>query len=198
MNILAVGAHPDDIEVGCSAALLNYTSKGHSAVCVCMTSPNHIRYNEFVKSCSLMGCISVNYMADDTKLKCDYKTINALEQYKLQYKPDLVFAPYPKDTHQDHRNLSNAVLAAMRYSRNLLFYEGLTSIDFLPTVFFDIDDELYQKKLKVLNAHKSQVQRTNIEGISLFRAVTAMAIFRGLQGRTKYAEGFVPVRWYLT
>jgi len=197
MNILAIGAHPDDIEIGCAGTLIRLQYAGHKVICLCMTAANHIRFGEFLNACKVMKATPIHYLGEDTKLNCNSDLINTLEVYREKFKPGLVFTHFPNDTHQDHRNLSNAVLAAMRYIRNLLFYESLTSIDFNPTIFSDIKEVFYKEKMKVVQAHKSQLQRTNIRDLSLEKATNAMAIFRGLQGRVKYAEGFVPIRYFM-
>ena len=49
---------------------------------------------------------------------------------------------YPEDTHQDHRALAEATLSATRYIRNVLFYEGPTTVNFQPNVFVDISNLL--------------------------------------------------------
>ena len=197
MNILAVGPHPDDIEIGCGGTLTRMSHAGHNVTCVCMTAADHNRYNEFLSACKIMNVRPIHFMAEDTKLEYGFNLINTLEVFRREHAPDLVFAPFPNDTHQDHRSLGKAMLAAMRYSQNLLLYESLTTIDFKPTVFSNIKEVWYKEKLRVVREHKSQLARTNITGVSLTRAVVAMAAFRGLQGRVKYAEGFVPVRYFM-
>jgi len=79
--------------------------------------------------------------------------------------PDLIFVHYEEDTHQDHRALAEATITATRYIRNVLFYEGPTTQDFSPTVFVDIKNTM-DMKLAAILAHHSQVQKTNIEGLS--------------------------------
>jgi len=53
------------------------------------------------------------------------------------------------------------------------------------------------KKLACLEAHVSQVMNTNIEGMSIVEIARSAAHFRGIQGRVQYAEGFMPVRYFL-
>jgi hypothetical protein len=49
----------------------------------------------------------------------------------------------------------------------------------------------------MLLAHQSQVQKTNIEGLSITDIVRSTAIFRGIQGRVQFAEAFVPLRLFI-
>jgi LmbE family N-acetylglucosaminyl deacetylase len=80
--------------------------------------------------------------------------------------------------------------------RNVLFYEVPTTVNFSPLVFVDIRDTL-EKKIDSLLAHHSQVMKTNIEGLSIADVVKSTAVFRGIQGRVQYAEGFVPLRLFV-
>ncbi|MEW6042427.1 MAG: PIG-L family deacetylase, partial [Elusimicrobiota bacterium] len=108
-------------------------------------------------------------------------------------KPTLIFVHFPEDTHQDHRNVSQATITATRYVRNVLFYEVPTTVNFSPTVFVDVGRFIKEKE-KLLKNHLSQVHATRVAGLSILESVNAAAIFRGFQNRVKYAEGFVPLR----
>ena len=100
------------------------------------------------------------------------------------------------DTHQDHRALSKAAVSATRYIKNVLFYEGPTTQQFSPNVFVDINETM-EDKISMLLAHHSQVTKTNIEGLSIADIARSTAVFRGIQGRVHYAEGFIPLRYFI-
>ncbi len=89
-----------------------------------------------------------------------------------------------------------STMTATRYTKNVLFYEGPTTQNFSPTVFVDIDSVL-ERKTEALLAHKSQVEKTNIEGLTLIDMIRSSAHFRGIQGRVKNAEGFIPLRLFI-
>ncbi len=108
----------------------------------------------------------------------------------------MVYTHFGEDTHQDHRHIARAVVPAARSVPNLLFFEGLSSQNFNPTVFVNIGRVINQK-LGALEAHTSQVQKTNIENMSIIDISRSAANFRGIQGRVTYAEGFVPVRYFI-
>jgi len=57
----------------------------------------------------------------------------------------------------------------------------------------DIQDVL-EKKMQLLEAHASQVNRTRVENLSIQESARSCANFRGFQGRVRYAEGFKSVR----
>jgi LmbE family N-acetylglucosaminyl deacetylase len=71
-----------------------------------------------------------------------------------------------------------------------------TTSDFNPQVFVNIGDTL-EKKILALEAHHSQIMRTNIEDLSISEIARSSANFRGIQGRVKYAEGFCPLRLFI-
>jgi LmbE family N-acetylglucosaminyl deacetylase len=202
MNILAIGAHPDDIEFGCGGTLIKYVQGGHSVFLLVLTKGEsggdaETRRDEQVKSAKIMGAQQIfwgGYV--DTKIPTDKECIQKIENVVRRVKPDFIFVNYFDDTHQDHRNLVNCVLSATRYTRNVLFYEVPTTQGFTPTVFVDIDQEL-EKKLSSLEAHASQVLKTNIKELSIIDLARASAHFRGIQGRTSNAEGFVPLRLFI-
>ena len=78
----------------------------------------------------------------------------------------------------------------------MLFYEAPTTFNFSPTVFVNIEDTIDTKR-NALIAHKSQINKTNIEGRNIMQISLANAIFRGVEGRVKYAEGFIPLRLFI-
>ena len=88
------------------------------------------------------------------------------------------------------------MVPAARSVPNLLFFEGFSSQNFNPTVFVNIGKVIHQK-LGALEAHTSQVQKTNIENMAIIDISSSVANFRGIQGRVAYAEGFVPVRYFI-
>ena len=203
MKILAIGAHPDDIEIGCAGNLLKYADAGHDVYLLVMTlgemgGEAEIRKEEQARSAEVMkarGLFWGEY--NDTQLAAHLNNmISDIEAVVKKIKPDFVFVNYGEDTHQDHRALSKAAVSATRYVKNVVFYETPTTNNFSPTLFIDLKDTM-DKKIKVLLAHKSQVERTNIEGLSIVDIANSMAVFRGIQGRVVLAEGFMPLRLFV-
>ena len=202
MNILAVGPHPDDIEYGCGGTLVRYRQAGHRVYLLIMTDgslggDSEVRRAEQMEAGRILGVEEIFFGGyQDTGLVCDRASITKVEEIVKRVEPDYVYVNYHDDTHQDHRNLPLATIPAARSIPNLLFYEGLSSQNFTPTVFVDIDAVLH-KKLALLEAHASQVLRTNVEGMSIVDIARSAANFRGIQGRVKHAEGFMPVRLFM-
>ncbi|MBU1184033.1 MAG: PIG-L family deacetylase [Proteobacteria bacterium] len=203
MKILAIGAHPDDIEAGCSGTLAKYAQNGHDIYLLIMTEGHMggegaIRKKEQTKSAKILKpreLIGGAYK-DTLLLPHMNQMVHDIEAVLKKIAPDFIFVQHEDDTHQDHQALAKATISATRYVRNVLFYEGPTTQNFSPTVFVDIKETL-DKKFAMLLAHHSQVQKTNIEGLSITDIVRSTAIFRGIQGRVQFAEAFLPLRIFI-
>lgn len=202
VNILAIGAHPDDIEFGCGGTLTKYSQRGHRLFLMVMTgggsgAPSETRMAEQTAAQRVLGAEEIFWGGyQDTHLGVDAELIKKIESVIASVKPEFIFCHFPDDTHQDHRHLAQAVMSATRYIRNVLFYEGPTTQNFNPQVYVDIADTL-EVKLEALQAHRSQVMKTNIEDLSIIEVARSCANFRGIQGRVKYAEAFHALRLFI-
>lgn len=197
MKILVIGSHPDDFEFGCGGTLIKFSQKAKIFVLVMskgdVGGDPKVRSEEQKKVCDFLKAELIWGGFKDTKIELNKKLIDAIEYVIKNIHPDLIFTHYLHDTHQDHRNVSEATITATRYIRNVLFYEAPSSIDFSPTVFVDITKSI-KEKVKLLKLHSSQVNSTKIKGLSIIDAALSTGIYRGYQNRVKYAEGFVPLR----
>jgi LmbE family N-acetylglucosaminyl deacetylase len=194
-SVLAVGAHPDDIELGCAGTLALHTAKGERVYLLVLTrgeasgNPD-LREKECRQSAKILGATDVFIGGiSDTKVHDGRETIDIIEKVVDELKPDIVYAPSSKDTHQDHRNTGHAVLSACRRSRVILLYEGAsTQRDFNPQVFVDIT-KAFQLKLTATRVFGSQVE--NHGGYSrAVKAIEGLAKFRGYQAGVEVAEAF--------
>ena len=202
MNILAIGAHPDDIEIGCGGTLLKYKEKGFRVFLLILTdgqfgADKEVRRQEQIMSSEILDANEVFWGGyGDTRFPFDRRSINTIEDVLQKVDPQFIFVNYYDDTHQDHLHLAEATISATRYIKNVLFYEVPTTQNFSPNVFVDINDVL-DKKIELLKAHESQVMKTNIEDLSIAEIAQSSANFRGIQGRVKYAEGFRSLRLFI-
>ena len=202
MNILAIGAHPDDIEYGCAGTLVKYADRGHRILLMILTGgeeggSGEERQQEQSAAAEIIGAQQVFWGGyRDTQLPLNKKLIDKIEEVLVEVKPDLILVNYGDDTHQDHRILTEATMSATRYVRNVLFFEGPTTQNFNPQVLVDISDTL-ERKFQALKSHESQVMKTNIENMSIVELARANATFRGIQGRVKFAEAFAPLRLFI-
>jgi len=199
MNVLAIGAHPDDIEFGCGGTLLKYSQAGHNVNMLVLTDGDYggdpgTRRSEQEKVASFMGVKGLFWGGfKDTELACSRELILKIDEFIDRTKPDVVFLNFWADVHQDHRAAAQAAISASRYIKEVLFFEVPSTQHFEPDIFVDIQDVL-DKKLELLSLHASQVNRTRVENLTILESAKSCAYFRGYQGRVKFAEGFKAVR----
>jgi LmbE family N-acetylglucosaminyl deacetylase len=203
MNILAIGPHPDDIEIGCSGTLIKYAKKGHDVFFLIITKGEkggkpEARYQEQMKAAEIVGAKDVFWggLTDTELLDRGNEIIHLVELHIQRIQPKFIFVNFYDDTHQDHRTVNRSVLSATRYVRNVMFYEVPTTNNFTPNIFVDIGS-VFESKLEVLRAHSSQVMKTNIPDLSIIDIAKSSAHFRGVQGRVPLAEGFIPERLFI-
>jgi LmbE family N-acetylglucosaminyl deacetylase len=202
LNVLAIGAHPDDIEYGCGGMLAKYARRGHAVHMFVASDGSRggrasVRRREQAESKQILGVRKVFWgHYRDTEVPLSRKLIVRLEEVIHEVKPRMIFVNSPDDTHQDHRHLAQCTLSATRYVPNFLLYEVPSTVNFTPNCFTDIADVL-DVKLASLKAHRSQVTKTNIEDLTILELVKSSANFRGIQARVKFAEAFQSIRLLL-
>jgi LmbE family N-acetylglucosaminyl deacetylase len=194
MKVLAVGAHPDDIELGCFGSLARHASSGDQVTIFILTAGESggdpvVRKQESKESGAIIG--AQVHFADlpDTLVRDDYSSISLIEQAILKIKPDIIYTPSHKDRHQDHRNTSRATISAARQVHEVYMYETPSTVqDFSPQLFVDVTN-FFSKKLEAIKKHRSQEQRyymihEAVKGLATFRAYQAGIVANG------YAEAF--------
>ncbi|MBU2622105.1 MAG: PIG-L family deacetylase [Proteobacteria bacterium] len=152
MKILAIGAHPDDIEAGCSGTLAKYARNGHDIYMLIMTEGHmggegSTRKKEQKRSAKILKPRELIWGGYKDTLLTPHmnQMVHDIEVVLKKIAPDFIFVHYEDDTHQDHRALAKATISATRYVRNVLFYEGPTTQNFSPAVFVDIRETLDDK-----------------------------------------------------
>ncbi len=200
MTILALGAHPDDIEYGCGGTFLKFARKGENIYFMVLTKGEFggdpgIRQKEQEKAMKLVGVKKIFWGGCiDTELPNERIIITRIDKVIAEVKPDEVYVNYLYDIHQDHRALAECALAATRYVKRVFFYEDYTSINFEPDIFVDIEDVLEEKQ-NLIRVFSSQVSKSYPTKLDMVESVRAIANFRGFQGKVKYAEGFKAFRF---
>lgn len=201
--ILAIGAHPDDIEIGCGGTLAKFKQEGHSISLLVVSDGSaggnsEIRKNEQKDAAKILDADNLFWGGyKDTEIVINKEIIRKFEDIIHKINPDYIFVNSPNDTHQDHRHLSQITISATRYVKNVLFYETPTTTNFQPDIYIDLGEKYLEIKHQLLKAHKSQIDKTNIANLSIFDVASSNAQFRGTQGRVKFAEAFKPLRLFL-
>jgi LmbE family N-acetylglucosaminyl deacetylase len=200
LNILALGAHPDDIEYGCGGTFLKFAKKGENIYFMVLTRGEYggdpeKRQKEQEKALKLLGVKKIfwgGYI--DTELPNEREIISHIDSVIGEINPKEVYVNYIDDIHQDHRTLAKCTLAATRYVKRVFFYEDYTSNNFEPDIFVDIGDVLEEKQ-KLIQVYTSQVAKAYPTKLDMVESIKATANFRGFQGKVKYAEGFKAFRF---
>ena len=206
MRIFAVGAHPDDIELGCGATLALFKQRGHEVYLLVLTrgeasgNPD-LREMECIESARTLGADRVFFgNLKDTKITDGIETIMTIERYIKELKPDIIFAHSPKDAHQDHRNAGMSALSATRNSKKVLLYESPAALrEFVPQLFVDVTST-FEIKLEALKAFGTQVSKVYFKGRDsnhraqripfVSNASEGLARYRGFQSGVTLAEAF--------
>jgi LmbE family N-acetylglucosaminyl deacetylase len=192
-RILLVGPHPDDIEYGCGGTVAKY-SRGNEVSSVifapCLEDPlNAGILEEYEKAMRLLGVRKImKQELPRDKLELHSQEIrNILHDLKIKLDPQVVMCPSVGDLHQDHRIVGDCCLTVFRDTATILAYEITRSTrDFSPTLFVELSNEDMQKKLRALRFYETQHRRSYFKP----SAFKALAIVRGCQVNTKYAEAF--------
>lgn len=196
-RVLAIGAHPDDLELACGGTLARLADAGHEIHALVMSDGSvggnaDRRPDEALAGAKFMRLTQCDVLGlPDTRLgEYDQDMVSAIESRLRSLNPDLIFTHSSNDQHQDHAAVHWSTMRAARRHPAILCYESPSvTADFTPQVFVDIDDYLDAKATAVA-IHHDQSDKPYMNKDSL----AAMSTFRGSQGRLGRAEGFEAVR----
>ena len=197
MKVLAIGAHPDDIELGCAGALLRHVAAGDEVTMLVMTpgemGPQGLtsRVREQEAASAVIGAKLIWGTFEDGNVPSGRDAVSLIDQIVKETGADVIYAHAPNDTHQDHVATSVAALASGRRLARVLFYQSPSTTSFNPTVFVDVATTLGDK-LASLQAHWSQVMQCEMVDLE---AVEAGARYWGSRAKVSYAEAFETPRF---
>ena len=144
-NVLAIGAHPDDVELGCLGTLLKCINDGANIYLLILSMGEasgdpQIREEECRKAAKQIGANNIYFGGlHDTRIHDGIETIMKIESVINEIKPTMIFTHSYKDRHQDHRNCAYATLSAGRRTHKILMYESPTTYrEFSPQIYVDI------------------------------------------------------------
>lgn len=196
MQVLAIGAHPDDVELGAGATMIRHVARGDDVTILVMTDGDlgslegMSRRAEQEAAARRLGATLRWGGFEDGCVPSGAAAIATIDEAIEACGAEVLYTHTANDTHQDHRATAAASLAAGRRLPTILQYETPSTLSFRPTVYVDVEASL-DAKLSALRAHLSQVLRA---GPVDLEAVQAQARFRGFQGRARFAEAFESTR----
>lgn len=217
MKILAIGAHPDDVELGLGGCLAKHVEKGDDVHVLIFSRgekgvsddelnvkerlsgeennvlKGSLRENETKEALKFLGINDEKITIlglPDAEIGVNRDTLEEVYRYVMMLNPDVIYTHHLEDDHLDHVGTSLITLHAARKAKAILFYESpSTRASFSPNYFVDISDYL-EKKIKALKIHKTQVGKPYMDE----DVVKSKARFGGFQAKIKYAEAFVVYR----
>ena len=216
-DLLSIGAHPDDVEVGTGGVLIDLKKRGYRCGLVILTQGEMgtggtaaIRAQEVKDAAAILGAdIVETFDWGDTRLEDSYDKRLQLARIIRQTRPKIILAPYPhvghgrRQSHPDH--VASGVIAI-----NAANLAALKKVDipgephlvtrifhyFLPpgvTPNFVVDiTPHFEQWIAALSAHKSQFLNPE-KSRDYIENLTAMARSFGVQARSKYGQGFYAV-----
>ena len=196
VSVLAVGAHPDDPEIGVGGILLNHAAQGHSVAVLTLTGGEQggvqsQRAEESKRAADLLGARLFHKELVDTSLTDGGDTISAIKEVIDETVATTIYTHTARDVHQDHRNTHHASLVAARGVPRVYCYQApSTTVEFRPTRFVGID-EVLERKLEVIRAYASQVEVRHYLDEELLRAT---ARYWSRWSRSRFAEPLEVIR----
>lgn len=216
MRVLAVGAHPDDLEILCAGILAKYAQRGDHVSMAVATNGEvgsstlskqeiaEIRHRESAASAKVIGADFYWMNYPDEFLFSTEETRLAFLDLVRQARPDVVITHAPTDYHPDHRatggilwdirvmttvpNIKTAHLPCENIPE-IFYMETIAGIDFVPQHYVDTS-ETFSLKREMLACHKSQAAWLEDQyGISYLDMIEVTGRYRGLQCGKRYAEG---------
>jgi LmbE family N-acetylglucosaminyl deacetylase len=163
-RVLAIGAHPDDVEIGCAGTLAKHRACGDMLHILTLTrgaagGDVNVRTAEAQRAAALLGAKLAFGNLRDAHITEGVETIEIIQAAIRELRPTHVYTHCLEDTHQDHRAVHAASLVAARDVPNVYCYQSPSStVEFRPNRFVDITDCM-KAKLQTIDAYKSQVDR---------------------------------------
>jgi N-acetylglucosamine malate deacetylase 1 len=218
-RILAIGAHPDDVEIACAGTLARCIERGDAVSLIVMCNGNSastslgaeelaaVRSRELKDAANVLGVetlIELGLPDFGVWLVRDllFKLADAIRQVR----PDVVITHFDADYGSDHNHtlklVQDATLAASVAGVKtahpaipkipyLYMMEPMAGYGFQPQVYVDIAST-FQIKIKMLECHRSQMEwMSRYGGMDTREYIETVAKFRGYQAGVKYAEGFI-------
>lgn len=202
-RLLVLAPHTDDAELGCGGTIARFIEENvevHvAAFSIAKESlpkelpPTTLR-DEFLESVQRLGIASAHaYVYDYPVRRISYQRQELLEELvrlRQIINPDTVFLPSGNDLHQDHQILFGEGLRAFKDISVWGYELPWNHVTFSANAFIKLEKHHLERKWYALQAYHSQTERPYFT----WDFVHSLAIIRGLQVKTKYAEAFEVTR----
>lgn len=218
MNVLAIGCHPDDMEINCAGTLIKCVQRGDK-VTVCHVANGNLgheiitpedlrvmRAGEAKAAGALAGIEVVTCDVGDLLVtESSFKQRDSIVDVIRTTQPDFIITHAPNDYMPDHVAVSRLVFdatfaASVPHYKTavpgkapvtpIYYMDNLAGVNFIPTEYVDVSDVI-DLKMEMLECHVSQMKwMREHDHIDFAEFVKTCARYRGLQCGVQYAEGF--------
>lgn len=202
-TVLAIGAHPDDLEIGMGGTLAKLRRDGARVVMVVASIPKNyeVRLAEAKHGAEILGCELRLLLDGGARRIEDVKTcelVGMLDEAIGEYQPAAVFTHSSADFHNDHLLIYNACLPTQRLAYFDFYSYHPTNcrpvpIAFHPKAYVDITETI-DAKMHAISAHASQFGGRGLDTEMYREHAHAQGRIIGVP----YAEGLDVVRMILT
>ena len=194
LSVLAVGAHPDDIEVGAGGTLLTLAESlpGLRARYVVLTgtADRQLEARHAARAFLPGADLAVQFHdLPDGRLPAAWNQVkDVLEEIAKSYAPDLIMAPSPNDAHQDHRTIGEIVPTVFRDQFYLAYEIPKWDGDLnRPSMYFPLSADMARRKVELLQKCFPSQRSRQWWHEEVF---LGLARLRGVECRAAYAEAF--------
>lgn len=218
MRVLAVGAHPDDLEILCGGTLARYARDGHEVVMCHVTTGDMgsfvhtreeisaIRLDEARRAAEIAGARHLTLGFSDGEVNAADPAQKALVVDLVRdARPDVIITHAPNDYMGDHNETSKLVFECSFYATfanletsrarhehvtPIYYMDTIAGLGFVPTEYVDVTDVI-DVKAAMLEAHATQLTwLRDHDGVDIVEEMRTAARYRGQQCGVRYAEGF--------
>ncbi len=205
-NILAIGAHFDDIELGVGGTLARHVAEGDNVIMLVLTDSAYYNYDgtpvrtkevaesEGDAAAKILGVNKLIKFGLETKtLQYGFELIESINEVVDNNSIDVIYTHWDKDVHQDHSAIGRATFNAGRHVKNVLMYRSNwyhTTSEFRGNYYIDIS-EYMETKIQSVLAHENEVEKFGPQWIEFFKNENSNS---GQKIGCKYAECFEIVK----
>ncbi len=193
-HVLFLGAHPDDIELGCGA-LIHHIASISDVLCVTLSDNqknpllNNV-INEHYKSMAILGVSKECALLGPFTTRIFPEARQAILEYFLKlrndFHPDIIFVHSRQDVHQDHNTMTDEALRAFRGITVLGFDVVRSSHGFFPDFLVEVNEEDVNAKIQALAQYETYRDKYYFES-ELTRSIM---VRHGALAERSFAEGF--------
>jgi LmbE family N-acetylglucosaminyl deacetylase len=193
-KILFLGAHPDDIELGCGALLGHIAGKAELLCVTLSDNQNNPKLKSLVEehyaSMAILGVprerVLVKSFETRNFPRDRQEILEYLYELSREHRPDLVFVHSSADIHQDHRVVTEEALRAFRGVSVLGFDVFRSSYGFFPHFLVGVEEQDVERKLSALAAYETYADKYYFDP----EVMRATLVRNGALAERPYAEGF--------